>query len=59
MEQQCSYRKKSKADRKAWWRSLTAEEQLEWRCNKFEEEGVPYNRDKEWSKILKENLYLK
>lgn len=54
-----SYRKKSKLDRKLWWKSLTAEEQLEYRCNKFDELGIPYNRDTEWSKILKENLYLK
>ena len=53
------YRRKPKSDRKLWWRSLTAEEQLEYRCNKFDELGIPYNRDKEWSKILEENLYLK
>lgn len=52
-------KRKSKSDRKLWWRSLTAEEQLEYRCNKFDELGIPYNKDKEWSKILKENLYLK
>lgn len=51
--------KMTKSDRKLWWRSLTAEEQLEYRCNKFDEEGVSYNRDEEWSKILRENLYLK
>lgn len=52
-------KRRSKTDKKLWWRSLTAEEQLEYRCNKFDEEGIPYNIDKEWSKILKENLYLK
>lgn len=52
-------RRKSKADRKLWWRSLTAEEQLEYRCNKFDELGIPCDRNKEWSKILKENNFLK
>ena len=52
-------KRKSKADRKAWWRSLTAEEQVEYRCHEFDDLGIPHNRDNEWSRVLKENNYLK
>lgn len=52
-------KKLSKSDRKAWWRSLTPEEQTAWRCNKLESLGKIPNWDKEYSQVLKEDNYLK
>lgn len=55
-----TYMKKlTKKDRQAWWRSLTAEEQTNYRCKIMEERGVVPNWDKEYTQIIKENKYMK
>ena len=50
---------KSKEDRRAWWRSLTPEQQADYRCELMERKGKIPNWDKEYSQVLKENNYLK
>lgn len=52
-------KKLTKKDRQAWWRSLTAEEQTNYRCKIMEERGVVPNWDKEYTQIIKENKYMK
>lgn len=51
--------KLTKEKRQSWWRSLTAEEQTEWRCNKMESLGKIPNWDEEYYRVLKENNYMK
>lgn len=51
--------KRSKADTKAWWRSLTAEEQTDYRYNKFTELGLSPNWNEIYDGVIKEGLYLK
>lgn len=50
---------KSTLEGKAWWRSLTAEEQADYRYNLMLAKKGQANWDKEYSQILKENNYLK
>ena len=52
-------KKKSKKDGKLWWRSLTAEEQTNWRCDKLESLGKIPDWNKEYNRVLKEGNYLR
>lgn len=52
-------KKLTKKDRQAWWRSLTAEQQTDYRYNLMLSKKGVANWDKEYSQVLKENNYLK
>ena len=45
--------------RKEWWRSLTLDEQVEWRMNLEEEQGRVPDYNKIYSQTLAENNYMK
>lgn len=52
-------KKQHKRDTKAWWRSLTAEQQADYRYSLMLEKHGAANWDKEYTQVLKEGLYLK
>lgn len=51
--------KRNKKDRKAWWRSLTLDEQVEWRMSWEEERGKIPNYNDIYARTLAEGNYLK
>lgn len=50
---------RSKLDRQAWWRGLTAEEQANYIVRKREKAGLPVNWREEYEKCLKKGQCLK
>ena len=51
--------KLKKKDRQDWWRSLTLDEQVEWRMNFEEEHGRVPDYNKIYAQTLKENNFMK
>lgn len=51
--------RKSTQAGKLWWRSLTAEQQADKRCEWLEAKGKIPNWDYEYTRVIEENNYMK
>ena len=51
-------KKRSKADRQAWWRSLTAEQQADYRYEKLLEKGKQPNWDQLYTEVVQQGHFL-
>jgi len=52
-------RKLSKAERRAWWRSLTAEEQADYIFEQMQADGKTPNWDTIYAEVIKKGEFLR